>query len=110
MGLIVEQPNLTVINPALESARRSTYPGMAHFAGSGPAGVTCRQCRDWTGCGQESGYYAKKGKHGGVLKPRPCGTYRALMGGEIGPAVPHDARACKYFIETPTPPSLTERS
>jgi hypothetical protein len=110
MGLIAEQSHLTVLDPDFEAKRNRTYPGMAHFAGTGPSGQVCRSCLFWTGCGVDSGYYAKNGKHGGQLKPRACARHRALMGGEIGPAIPHGASACKYFDESKTPPAITERS
>ncbi len=108
MGLIADQSHLTVIDPALEAKRQQTYPGMAHFARSGPDGKTCRQCEFWTGCGGESGYYARNGRHGGGLKPRSCVRYREMMDG-IGPGVPHNAQACKYFAESKMPPTLTDK-
>lgn len=110
MGLIAEQSHLTVLDPAFEAKRNRTYPGMAHFAGTGPAGSSCRLCLFWTGCGFEDGWYAKKGKHGGKLKPRSCAKHRELMQGDIGPAIPYDAAACKYFSESPAPPTITEKS
>lgn len=110
MGLIAEQSHLTVLDHAFETKRNRTYPGMAHFAESGPTNKTCRECRQWTGCGGESGYYAKKGRHGGVLKPRACALYRTMMQGATGPGVPHDARSCKYFEQADASPSITEKS
>lgn len=110
MGLIPDQSHLTVIDPAFETKRNRTYPGMAHFAESGPTGKTCRECQAWTGCGGDRGYYAKKGRHGGALKPRACARYREMMMGNTGPGVPHDARACKYFEQIDAVPSLTEKS
>jgi hypothetical protein len=38
-----------------EQRLRSTYPGMAHLAGSGPPGRTCRECEFFRG----RDYYAK---------------------------------------------------
>lgn len=98
--------HLTQVDPTFERKRRSTYPGMAHFAGSGPDQATCRGCAFWTGCGAEDGYYAKTGKHGGTIKPRSCSKYRDMMRGDVGPGIPHDAAACKYFQENPTPPAI----
>jgi hypothetical protein len=109
MGLIPEG-HLTVFDPKMESIRAQTAPGMAHFAGGGPNGATCRVCEFWTGCGRESGYYAKKGMYGGIVKPRPCSRYRDLMGGDVGPGVPHATRACKYFAENKKPPPITRPS
>jgi hypothetical protein len=110
MGLIQGGLPLTVSDPAFESKRNNTHPGMAHFAASGPAGKSCRECEHWTGCGLEKGHYAKNGKHGGVLKPRACAKYRELMGGEIGPAIPYTAMSCKYFAQAAEPPSITYKS
>lgn len=109
MGLIQEQEGLTVIDPNTERLRRATYPGMAHFAGTGPKGKTCRECVFWTNCGLLVKYYSKSGMYGGTIKPLACAKYKELMRGEIGPAVPHDASACKYFAETATPYPITER-
>lgn len=108
MGLIAEQSHLTVTDRSLETKRQQTFPGMAHFAKSGPEGFTCRQCVSWTGCGGESGYYAKKGMYGGMIKPRSCHQYKTLMQGDIGPGVPHTAGACKYFSENRSPPPIVK--
>lgn len=110
MGLIRDHVHLTVTNPSLETARAQTYPGMAHFAGSGPSQRTCRECLHWTGCGLDSGHFAKKGIHAGQLKPRACGRYRSLMQGDVGPGVPHNVRACKYFEDNPAPPPIFAKS
>lgn len=109
MGLVAGDlaSHFTQVDPAFEQKRNKTQPGMAHFAGSGPEGLTCRQCEHWTGCGQESGYYAKNGKHGGVLKPRSCAKYQRLMQGEVGPGVPHETSACKYFDVNMEAPAVT---
>lgn len=108
MGLIAEQKNLTVIDPSFESKRQATHPGMAHFAGSGEPGKRCRECTLWTGCAGETGYYAKKGNYGGMIKPRACEKYRELMQG-VGPGVPHDAAACRFFVENPNPPPIYQK-
>jgi hypothetical protein len=110
MGLIPEQEHLTVIDDRLESSRRRTWPGMAHWAGSGAAGKTCRECQLWTGCGDQSGYYAKRGNRAGMIKPRACEKHRDLMQGVTGPAIPHDAAACRYFIQHTNPPPISAKS
>lgn len=109
MGLIPEQSHLTVTDPAMESKRAQTFPGMAHFARSGPERRLCRECLFWTGCGGEVGYYAKKGLYGGSIKPRSCSKYKELMQGDIGPGVPHTAQACKYFQENVEPPPIVAK-
>lgn len=110
MGLIRGKTKLTMLDSNLERQRDQTWPGMAHFAGTGIARFTCRQCGHWTGCGVESGYHPANGKFSGLIKPRPCEKYATMMGVVAGPAVPHDARACKYFVENPAPPAISKRS
>jgi hypothetical protein len=75
---------------------RATYAGMAHFAGTGPEGRTCRACIFWTGCGDPVGYSSKLG----TPNPRRCAKYQAVMNGKRGDKVPHDARACRHFEDT----------
>jgi hypothetical protein len=108
MGLLPDQDHLTNPFPELEAQRRRTVPGMAYWAGSGPAGTTCRECVFWTGCGQEKGYYASKGMKRGTLKPRKCERYRQMMRGETGPAVPYLTAACKHFERNASPPAIEE--
>ena len=67
-------------------------PGMAHYSGSGPFGMTCGDCISF-------GYYRRsnaKKKHCG------CSKYRDLMR-QNGPAIRSDCRACKYFQQKPKP-------
>lgn len=97
------QQHLTSLNPEIDRAQRNTFPGQAHFGGTGPQGSVCRECNHWTGCGREAGYYAKRGMSGGGLKPRACGKFKALTH-DIGPPIPFDAPACKYFELNPAPP------
>lgn len=79
-----------------------THRGMAHFAGTGPRGKTCRECKYWAAC---NGYYAKSSRHGDTLKPSPCLQFRKLTGGE-GPGIPGSAPACKYFDPAKDPAPL----
>jgi hypothetical protein len=77
-------------------AHLNTYAGMAHFAGSGPAGKTCGECNHWFGqplAGQAI-----------------CVMFKRLMRGRAGPKVPRQASACRYFEATATsaPPALDE--
>ncbi len=110
MGLIPDQDHLTVTDPAFEMQRTRTWPGMAHFAGTGPKNKTCRECIYWSNCGADPGYYSRSGKHRGVIKPRSCAKYRTMMSNNIGPAVPHNALACKHFELDDTPPTITDRT
>src|SRR5262249_14841299 len=56
--------------------------GMAHFAGTGPAGSRCVNCRHWG-----------RGTSG---RNRPCEKFIALTG-IASKLVPETARACRYF-------------
>ncbi len=67
-------------------SRSDAKPGMAHFAGTGPAGKTCGVC-------VYRGYYRNKydaKKHYG------CQKFRTLTG-RNGPAVDAAYQACRYF-------------
>jgi hypothetical protein len=86
-------PYLTDPNPILATQIRASHPGMAHFAGTGPRGQTCRYCIFWTGCGDLVRYSTEFG----TPKPRRCEKFRQLMNGRRGDKVPHDARACRHF-------------
>jgi hypothetical protein len=98
--------HLTTVNPEHEVRQRQTYAGMATWAATGPTGMTCRECRHWSGCGRESGRYASAGLMGAPLKPRPCAKFATLMNGKIGPAVPHSADACRFLEPNPDPPAI----
>ena len=95
--------HLTIPNPSLDELIRATHCGMAHWAGTGPQGETCRTCAHWTGCDRATGHYA----NGRGLKPRSCAKYRSMMNGSIGALVPHDALACRHFVAAERPPSIS---
>ena len=61
-------------------------PGMAYFAGTGPAGKTCGECI-------HRGY--RRNAHD-VKKHYGCRQFRSLTG-KNGPAVESWWYACKYF-------------
>jgi hypothetical protein len=73
---------------------RTTQPGMAHFANSGPFGTTCGQC-------QHLAYYQQRRDAAGNLigaKFRRDGCRKFFeLTGKHGPLVPANAAACKYF-------------
>ena len=85
---------LTEPNKLLGAQARMTQPGQAHFAGTGPANMTCRQCEHWDHKSYE--YRSKSGKFRGLIKPACCRKFKALTG-MSGAPVPDDAPACKYF-------------
>lgn len=77
----------------------SVVPGMAHFAGSGPYGKTCGDCRH-RGYEREK----KRGKWDETLRQYVSEWYRYLgcakfkqLTGTSGPVIRSDNRSCKYF-------------
>lgn len=79
-----------------------THQGMAHFAGTGPIGATCRECKFWQ---HQKTWSSASGKGHGMPMPARCMRYRQLMH-ERGKMVPHDARACKHFERADSPQPL----
>lgn len=78
----------------IDKHARVSHPGMAHFAGTGPDNMTCRQCLSFQH--KPYSYRSKTGKYRGLIMPAPCAKYKAITGA-VGAAVPDDAPACKYF-------------
>ena len=78
---------------------RKTHTGMAHFAGTGPEGRSCRECAHWMF--KSDGYYSKSGKFANQIKPHRCAKFSQLSAGRAGDAVPANASACKYFEAAP---------
>jgi hypothetical protein len=84
-----------------------THRGQAHFGGTGPKGKTCRECVHWcTFPGTRPDYYgAQKGRE---IKDQSCREFKRLTQ-RVGPAVPPDAPACKFFTLTESPPPIFEK-
>lgn len=85
----------------------ATHAGQAHFAGTGPQGRTCRECKFWitVSAGVSHAYYAGAARHGRTLKPHPCKLFRKFTG-KPGTPVPYNAGACKYFEPSDNPPPI----
>ena len=84
MTLITRAPlSLTGSDAAFESALRLTHAGQAHFAGSGPDGAACGQCRHFV--------RSKPGSSTGR-----CAMFRRLAG-KNGPIFPQHALPCRHF-------------
>jgi hypothetical protein len=84
--------------PSADDAR----PGMAFYAGTGPAGKTCGDCT-WRGYERLS-EKKKVNRRTGREEQRAfrsggCEQYRRLSGGQHGPAVRLYWAACRYFSE-----------
>ena len=67
----------------------ATHLGQAHIAGTGPAGKTCRECIHWS-----AKHVRRYGD--GSLRNHQC-HYPILN--KARNAVPHDAPACRFFME-----------
>ena len=91
--------------PELSRQIAASYPGMAHFAGTGPTGKSCRECAFYV----TDGYYSKTGGHRGALKPGRCRKYREMMRGQWGEKFSYAAQACKYFEQAEKPPTAFEK-
>ncbi|ANW00661.1 HNH endonuclease [Bradyrhizobium icense] len=81
----------------VDTLARATHPGMAHFAGTGPALKTCRECAFWNH--KLYDYRAKNGKWRGLILPADCNKYRQMTQ-RVGDKIPDDAAACKYFEQS----------
>ncbi len=77
-------PNITYLTVDEKAKARDTYPGMAHFAGTGPAGKRCEDCRYLTHL------------NGTNRNSFCCDEYHRLTGKD-GPKIPKAALSCKYF-------------
>ena len=76
---------LTVAHPQqLHDSINASFAGMAHFAGTGPNGARCRDCKFWVDVSRRLN--------------KPCRKFKSLRG-RRGPLVPGTASACKYFEE-----------
>lgn len=62
-----------------------THQGMAHFAGTGPVGATCKGCTHFS-----------TPSHAAAARAATCQKYQRLTGKQ-GQKIPPSADACKYF-------------
>ena len=95
------KPKLTVLDPDLESKVARTPRGMAFWAGTGPDGKTCRECKFFT----FEGYKSNRGHKGGLLKNGKCQKFSALAQID-GPPISFELSSCKHFEQNPTPPAI----
>jgi len=81
--------------PELIQQIRNTAPGMAHFAGSGPQGRCCRECKSWNyerSIRNRSGEVVRTERHKG------CQQFERLSG-RRGPQINPQLLACRHFQE-----------
>jgi len=77
----------------LEHQIRTTYPGQAHFANTGPFGATCGDC---VFLGYHRQIRNKSGDTVRTIHRGGCGKFYQLTGNH-GPVVPTSAAACRHF-------------
>jgi len=84
---------------------KMTHLGQAHIAGTGPKGMTCRDCalfgKKKDGQLQNPGYYAATG----LLKQSKC---HSKMPGKSSRSFPHFAQACSLFEPSDAPWPVTD--
>ena len=73
---------------------KSTVPGMAHWAGSGPADAYCSSCKFF-------GYWKNKRNAAGEIitskfRKSACGKFHDLTG-QHGPDLDGNPKACRHF-------------
>ena len=80
--------------PEVAKQIRCTHIGQAAWAGGGPSDATCSTCKFY-GCWKQVRDAAGDVTKTAFLAGR-CDMFRKLVG-KIGPAVPSNAPACRYF-------------
>lgn len=84
-----------------------TAAGMAHWAGTGPVGKTCRECEFLYGV-TAFGAERYPPRDAGELRARRCHK-RTLLSGVEGEPIHPSSSACRYFVENPKPPAMHAR-
>jgi hypothetical protein len=74
---------LTSLDPDFDRKVRNTIEGMAHWAGTGPAGTCCGDCV----------HLVKRGGLGGYI----CGEFARIMGYSPLTAIPRQTKSCSHF-------------
>lgn len=80
---------MTVTDKELERREINTAPGMAFWAGTGPAGATCGKCEHY-------GYHYDDDKGLPRRKTKSCAQF-FRMTGRHGGSLTTSQSACKYF-------------
>lgn len=85
-----EDSHLTEPDPHFAEKVNATVDGMAHWAGTGPAGKFCGECEHYVNLARGRGTSTR------------CEKYRQMMGFWGTKKLPEVTRACKYFEEHTT--------
>lgn len=97
--------DLKHLKTAPRDPARSTHSGQASWALPNTQD-RCGHCLFWDNLGKPTPRQPYR-LGGTVPAPRRCAKYTQLMRGEAGEPVPHDARACRYFQQSPTGRKVT---
>jgi hypothetical protein len=79
--------------PTIEAQAAQTFAGMAHFAGSGPAGLRCRDCKFF---GYEVPRLNNFGEVVGTARKPGCGMFYQLTQ-RHGPKFPGNTLSCRHI-------------
>jgi hypothetical protein len=101
LSLLNEPLQKHLTEAPIDRFARASHPGMAHFAGTGPQGKTCRECVFWAHGPHD--YRAKNGKYRGLIEPAKCNKYQQITT-QAGAKVPDEAMSCRYFEQNEAPP------
>jgi hypothetical protein len=85
--------------------QRQTHKGQAHWAGSGPEGKSCRECKFFLPQGRYASGSPSRAM--GELKPGRCRKAAQLTGRQTA-AFTYRAIACKYFEQNDKPPASVD--
>lgn len=103
--MVSKGPKMTnMYDERFSRLQADTYPGMAHWGGTGPANKRCMECRYFKASGSNQGYLST-----GELASGRCGKYSEMMTNPFGkkklrgPTFPYFALACRYFEESKNP-------
>ena len=99
--------------PGTATMIEASRPGMAHFAGTGPEGRTCRECLQWASRWRsievDERIEAKDFKRsGGVLAARRCRKFWRMTNHQRGKGLPPGTPACRHFVENPDAPPVVK--
>jgi hypothetical protein len=89
--------NLTTPNQQIEDYEKTTTPGMAHWAGTGPAGATCGKCKFWS-------YFETvwRGDHTVTVKHGArCEKYWRMTGRHGTETIEEKTSACRHYEARP---------
>lgn len=89
--------------PSVAVSIKKTYPGMAHFAGTGPERAFCRTCVFWKSA---TGSHEYGSGTFPTLRDHPCQKFRQLSGKVTNCRVPSHAEACRHYQASPNPPPI----